>query len=196
MWRFVSSGDSGGNPLLETTNGFVGRQYWQYDPTGGTPEEREEVERLRATFTANRFKKRDSDDAFIRLRAHQRILKARIEVPKGLLSEGAPVSRETLEQHLTAAVKFYECLQEEDGHWPGDYGGPMFLLPGLVITAYVTKMLDTVFPAEAKIEVLRYLRNHQNEDGGFGLHIEGHSTMFGTSLKSLCRPSSVQTCVD
>ena len=30
--------------------------------------------------------------------------------------------------------------------------------------------------------MLRYLKNHQNPDGGIGLHIEGHSTMFGTSL--------------
>jgi cycloartenol synthase len=29
----------------------------------------------------------------------------------------------------------------------------------------------------------RYLVNHQNADGGFGLHIEGHSTMFGTALR-------------
>ncbi|XP_070673805.1 cycloartenol synthase-like isoform X2 [Malus domestica] len=28
----------------------------------------------------------------------------------------------------------------------------------------------------------RYLSNHQNEDGGWGLHIEGPSTMFGTAL--------------
>lgn len=30
--------------------------------------------------------------------------------------------------------------------------------------------------------MIRYLRNHQNADGGWGLHIEGDSTMFGTSL--------------
>ena len=30
--------------------------------------------------------------------------------------------------------------------------------------------------------MVRYLRNHQNEDGGYGLHIEGSSTMFGTAL--------------
>jgi hypothetical protein len=30
--------------------------------------------------------------------------------------------------------------------------------------------------------MVRYLRNHQNEDGGYGLHIEGPSTMFGTVL--------------
>ncbi|KAJ7523585.1 hypothetical protein O6H91_18G055400 [Diphasiastrum complanatum] len=31
----------------------------------------------------------------------------------------------------------------------------------------------------------RYLYNHQNKDGGWGLHIEGHSTMFGTILTYL-----------
>lgn len=28
--------------------------------------------------------------------------------------------------------------------------------------------------------MVRYLNNHSNPDGGFGLHIEGPSTMFGT----------------
>ena len=30
-------------------------------------------------------------------------------------------------------VQFYEMLQCEDGHWAGDYGGPHFLAPGMVI---------------------------------------------------------------
>lgn len=58
----------------------------------------------------------------------------------------------------------------------------MFLLPGLLIGCYVTGSLDMIFGPEHKREILRYLRNHQNEDGGFGLHIEGSSTMFGTGL--------------
>lgn len=29
-------------------------------------------------------------------------------------------------------MKFYSGLQAEDGHWAGDYGGPLFLLPGEV----------------------------------------------------------------
>ena len=33
-----------------------------------------------------------------------------------------------------------------------------------------------------RAEMARYLRNHQNADGGYGLHIEGSSTMFGTAL--------------
>jgi len=28
------------------------------------------------------------------------------------------------------AMIFYSQLQAEDGHWAGDYGGPLFLLPG------------------------------------------------------------------
>lgn len=44
-------------------------------------------------------------------------------------------------------------------------------------------VLDTVFSNHAKHEVVRYLSNMQNTDGGFGLHIEGHSTMFGTVLR-------------
>ena len=90
-------------------------------------------------------------------------------------------------QAIREGVSFYEQLQQEDGHWPGDYGGPMFLMPGLVITCYITGVLDTVLSAAHKAEMLRYLRNHQNADGGYGLHIEGASTMFGTALRwDLC----------
>ncbi|EMD38881.1 hypothetical protein CERSUDRAFT_112601 [Gelatoporia subvermispora B] len=74
---------------------------------------------------------------------------------------------------------FYKRLQAEDGHWPGEYGGPMFLLPGLVIGSYVTGM---GFTLPERLEMIRYLLNHANEDGGWGIHIEGHSTVFGTAL--------------
>ncbi|KAF9618159.1 hypothetical protein IFM89_000562 [Coptis chinensis] len=73
-------------------------------------------------------------------------------------------------------------LQAHDGHWPGDYGGPMFLMPGLVIMLYVTGALNAVFSSQHLREIRRYLYNHQNKDGGWGLHIEGGSTMFGTAL--------------
>jgi cycloartenol synthase len=59
----------------------------------------------------------------------------------------------------------------------------MFLMPGLLITLYTTGVLETVLSPQHRAEHIRYLRNHQNEDGGFGLHIEGTSTMFGTALR-------------
>jgi hypothetical protein len=98
--------------------------------------------------------------------------------PPGQISSAA-----TVEGHLKAGLAFHSSLQAEDGHFPGDYGGPMFLMPGLVIACYVTGVLDIVLSPEHKQEMTRYLRNHQNEDGGYGLHIEGHSTMFGTGLR-------------
>ena len=183
MWQFVSQGSSHGNPFLETTNDFVGRQYWEFDPSAGTPAEHAEVDRLRRAFAASRHEKRDSDDAFIKFQARERIGQAEIVVPSEPLSENAAVAKPRMEKHIKAGVQYYQCLQEKDGHWPGDYGGPMFLLPGLVIAAYITKTSDLLFPPEAKKEIIRYLKNRQNEDGGFGLHIEGPSCMFGTSLK-------------
>ncbi len=62
---------------------------------------------------------------------------------------------------------FYKHLQAEDGHWPGEYGGPMFLLPGLVIGSYVTGM---PFKDEEKREMIRYLLNRADPvDGGWGM---------------------------
>ena len=31
------------------------------------------------------------------------------------------------------ATHFYSMLQAEDGHWGSDYGGPHFLMPGVII---------------------------------------------------------------
>lgn len=80
------------------------------------------------------------------------------------------------------ALTFYQMLQCSDGHWAGDYGGPMFLMPGLICVLYITKLLGTIFP-KYKIEaIVIYLKNHQQIDGGWGTHIECASTMFGTVL--------------
>uniref|UniRef100_A0A8B9LY05 Terpene cyclase/mutase family member n=1 Tax=Astyanax mexicanus TaxID=7994 RepID=A0A8B9LY05_ASTMX len=76
-------------------------------------------------------------------------------------------------------MEFYEHLQAEDGHWAGDYGGPLFLLPGLLITCHVA---DIPLPEAWKKEMVRYLRSVQLADGGWGLHIEDKSTVFGTAL--------------
>ncbi|GAV02159.1 hypothetical protein RvY_12758 [Ramazzottius varieornatus] len=76
-------------------------------------------------------------------------------------------------------MDFYAKLQAEDGHWAGDYGGPLFLLPGLVIVCYIT---NTSFSNAQKLEIIRYLRSVQCPGGGWGLHIEGPPTVFGCAL--------------
>ncbi|KZV93324.1 terpenoid cyclases/Protein prenyltransferase, partial [Exidia glandulosa HHB12029] len=56
----------------------------------------------------------------------------------------------------------------------------MFLLPGLVIGSYVTGM---PIAEEVRVEIIRYLCNlAHKDDGGWGLHIEGPSTVLGTAL--------------
>ena len=183
MWRFAPSSDSDGHPLLRSLNNHVGRQVWVYDPDGGTPEERERVEQARAKFKANRFSNKDSGDELLRIAAANKRRSGPFPVAKESFIDGSGSSDEKIViDALRNGISFYESLQCDDGHWPGDYGGPMFLLPGMVIACYTTGVLDTVFSPAHKKEVIRYLANHQNEDGGYGLHIEGTSTMFGTAL--------------
>ena len=43
----------GKGPYLFSTNNFVGRQIWEYEPGAGTPEERGEVENARELFSKN-----------------------------------------------------------------------------------------------------------------------------------------------
>lgn len=74
---------------------------------------------------------------------------------------------------------FFQQLQLPDGHWGCDYGGPSFLLPGLVFAMYIT---GYEIPAEWRIEMTRYLAHHVNEDGGWGLHLEDTTTVFATTL--------------
>lgn len=56
----------------------------------------------------------------------------------------------------------------------------MFLLPGMVCAWYVTQ---TPIPKPVAIEMKRYLFARQSSnDGGWGLHIEGESTAYGTTM--------------
>uniref|UniRef100_A0AAY5KT09 Terpene cyclase/mutase family member n=1 Tax=Esox lucius TaxID=8010 RepID=A0AAY5KT09_ESOLU len=90
----------------------------------------------------------------------------------------SPLAQNALESALKG-MEFYSHLQAEDGHWAGDYGGPLFLLPGLLITCHVAQI---PLPEAWKKEMVRYLRSVQLADGGWGLHIEDKSTVFGTAL--------------
>ncbi|XP_067118119.1 lanosterol synthase isoform X3 [Osmerus mordax] len=88
-------------------------------------------------------------------------------------------SAQTVMGAALKGMEFYSHLQAEDGHWAGDYGGPLFLLPGLLIACHVAQI---PLPEAWKKEMVRYLRSVQLPDGGWGLHIEDKSTVFGTAL--------------
>lgn len=179
MWKLKVA--EGGNPWLRSLNNHVGRQVWEFDPNLGTPEELLEVEKAREDYRNLRFEKKHSSDLLMRLQ-FARENPCNMVIPQVKLEDTEDVTEEAVTTTLRRAIGFHSTIQAHDGHWPGDYGGPMFLMPGLVITLYITGALNTVLSSEHRQEMCRYLYNHQNEDGGWGLHIEGPSTMFGTAL--------------
>ncbi|KAI4352998.1 hypothetical protein L6164_007197 [Bauhinia variegata] len=178
MWKLKTAEGGAG---LVSVNNFIGRQHWEFDPNAGTPEQRAEVERIRHHFTKNRFQVKQSADLLMRLQLTR-------ENPCGPLppavkvGETEEVTAEALITTIRRAVSFYSSIQAHDGHWPAESAGPLFFLQPLVMALQITGSLNAVLGPEHQKEIKRYLYNHQNEDGGWGFHIEGHSTMFGTAL--------------
>ncbi|XP_075666582.1 beta-amyrin synthase-like isoform X2 [Castanea sativa] len=184
MWK-LKIGEGKNDPYLFSTNNFAGRQTWEFDPEAGTPEERAEVEEARQNFHKNRRQFPACGDLLWRMQFlreknfKQTILPVKIEDGEEITYEKATIT-------LRRAVHFYTALQSCDGHWPAENAGPLFFLPPFVLCFYITGHLNTVFPAEYKKEILRYIYNHQNEDGGWGFYIGGHSIMFCTILSYIC----------
>ncbi|KAF8413572.1 hypothetical protein HHK36_001563 [Tetracentron sinense] len=179
MWKLKIA--EGHGPWLFSTNNFVGRQFWEYDPDPGTPEERAQVEKAREEYTRNRIQVKPCGDVLMRLQLIKEN-KIDLSIPPVKLGETEKVTYEAVIHTLRKAVRLNAAIQASDGHWPAEITGPLFFVGPLVMVLYVTGTLNTVLSSEHKKEMLRYIYNHQNEDGGWGLHIEGHSTMIGTAL--------------
>uniref|UniRef100_A0A674J2A3 Terpene cyclase/mutase family member n=1 Tax=Terrapene triunguis TaxID=2587831 RepID=A0A674J2A3_9SAUR len=69
----------------------------------------------------------------------------------------------TAQEAALNGMKFYSGLQAEDGHWAGDFGGPLFLLPVLVDCTSARPCLTSLLSV-------------------CGRHVEDKSTVFGTAL--------------
>ncbi|KAI5114946.1 hypothetical protein M0805_009410, partial [Coniferiporia weirii] len=118
----------------------------------------------------------ESDEA-CQARPQTTMDKSMLGLPTGI--PALPPAKTALEAARNG-YSFLRHIQAPDGHWPCEYDGPMFLTPGLVIGSYVTGM---EIKREERLELTRYLfRKANKEDGGWGLHTEGHSTVFGTAL--------------
>ncbi|MBA0778650.1 hypothetical protein Gotri_006497, partial [Gossypium trilobum] len=184
MWR-LKIGEGGNDPYLQSTNNFLGRQTWEFDPNAGTDEERAEVEEARLNFYNNRFNVQPSSDLLWRLQfLKEKKMKQTIPQPK--IEDGEEVTHEATTAAVNKSVHLFSALQSIHGHWPAENSGPMFFSAPLVMSLYITGHLNTIFSSEHRKEILRYIYCHQNEDGGWGLYIGGHSTMFCTALNYIC----------
>ncbi|RXH67287.1 hypothetical protein DVH24_027407, partial [Malus domestica] len=179
--RAETVGGEGGGQRLKSVNSHLVRQVWEFHPETGTPGELQQIEDARKAFWNHRFERRHSSDLLMRIQFAKESPCA-TNLPQLKVKDQEEVTEEAVTTTLQRAVSFYSTIQAHDGHWAGDYGGSMFLLPGLIITLSSTGALNAVLLKEHQCEMCRYLYNHQNEDGGWGLHIEGPSTMFGTAL--------------
>ncbi|CAI9096989.1 OLC1v1033268C1 [Oldenlandia corymbosa var. corymbosa] len=72
-----------------------------------------------------------------------------------LTKEDRDVTKDVVTESLKRGLNYYSQLQAADGHWPCDMLGPLFIGPTM------------------------------NEDGGWGLNVEGHSTMFSSVMNYL-----------
>ncbi|KAK4342376.1 hypothetical protein RND71_038192 [Anisodus tanguticus] len=177
MWKLKIA--EGEGPLLTSTNNYIGRQHWEYDEEAGTPQERTLVDKMRQNFTKNRFLQKQSADLLMRMQLRKD--NGCGPIPGGVkLEESENVTEEAVKTTLKRGISYCSTIQAHDGHWPAESAGPLFFLPPLVMALYVTGDLNAVLSPAHQMEIKRYTYNHQNDDGGWGFHIEGHSTMFGT----------------
>ncbi|XP_054794598.1 beta-amyrin synthase-like isoform X1 [Prosopis cineraria] len=184
MWR-LKIGERGNNPYIFSTNNFVGRQTWEFHAEDGSQEERDEVEAARQHFSSNRSRFRACGDRLWRFQ-FLREKSFKQTIPSVKIKDEEEITCDKIKNTVKRATHYLCALQASDGHWPAQIAGPLFYLQPLVFVIYITGQLHNVFPKEYQKEILRYLYNHQNEDGGWGLHIEGHSTMFCTVLNYIC----------
>ncbi|EOA23534.1 hypothetical protein CARUB_v10016727mg [Capsella rubella] len=185
MWRLKIGAKAAGDPYLSTTNNYVGKQVWEFDPEAGSPEELAEVEHARKNFSANRSQYKASADLLWRMQ-FLREKNFEQKIPRVIIENAEKITYEDANTALKRGIHYMAALQSDDGHWPAENAGCMFFNAPFVICLYITGHLDKIFSLEHRKEMLRYLYIHQNEDGGWGIDVESHSFMFCTVINYIC----------
>ncbi|HEX4448428.1 MAG TPA: terpene cyclase/mutase family protein, partial [Polyangiaceae bacterium] len=96
-------------------------------------------------------------------------------------SVGAPEIdlRARAQASIDGALENLARLQDDDGGWPGDYGGPMFLLPMYLALCHAAGEV----PTARREGMIAYFTSVQRPDGSVGLHAEDRrGSMFCTAL--------------
>ena len=162
-----------------------GRHIWAFKPDSTALDQhlhnvealsQADIDQFKADFSFDKAENPNSGDQVFRASALQK----QYADYKGPLPQTSSSKADTIAKAVVKGINYYASLQSEDGHWPGDYGGPLFLLPGVLIASYIS---STPFPQAHQEMMKLYIFNHQNKDAGWGMHIEGESTMFGTVMQ-------------
>ncbi len=162
-----------------------GRQIWAFKPSSTAIDEHlqnvdtltaEDIVQFAEDFKFDAVLNPNSGDQVFRYTA----INAKFQAFSASIPQAKAATQQKVIDAVVKGMHYFSALQTEEGHWPGDYAGPLFLLPGLLIAAY---MSATPFPKAHQEMMKLYLFNHQNQDAGWGMHIEGESTMFGTVMQ-------------
>ncbi|XP_028094856.1 dammarenediol II synthase-like isoform X1 [Camellia sinensis] len=184
MWKLKVA--EGHGPYLFSTNKYIGRQIWEFEPNAGSPEERAAVEEAREEYKKkskqDRARALPCSDLLMRMQLKKENNNIDLSIPPVRVGEKEEVTYEAATIALRKAIRLNRAIQARDGHWPAENAGPMFFTPPLIIILYISGEINTILTWEHKKELVRYLYLHQNDDGGWGFYIEGHSTMIGSAL--------------
>ncbi|KAF7148107.1 hypothetical protein RHSIM_Rhsim03G0094600 [Rhododendron simsii] len=133
MWKLKIS--EGKGPYLFSTNNYVGRQIWEFDPDAGTPEEREAVEQARQEYKDNSKKDRTRAppcaDLLMRMQLKKENKNIDLSIAPVRLGETEEVKHEAVTTALRKAIQLNRAIQSSDGHWPAENTGVMFFTPPL-----------------------------------------------------------------
>ncbi|KAK6890100.1 Lanosterol synthase [Candida tropicalis] len=95
-----------------------------------------------------------------------------------------PSDIKTPGQAASKGADFLSLLQLDNGIFPCQYKGPMFMTIGYIVANYFSK---TEIPEPYRHEMIRYIVNTAHPvDGGWGLHSIDKSTCFGTTMNYVC----------
>ena len=87
-----------------------------------------------------------------------------------------------VERTMRRALENLARLQDDDGSWPGEYGGPMFLLPMYIALCRATGKIEEMGEVR-RARIVAHFFAVQNEDGSIGLHAEDRrGSMFTSAL--------------
>ncbi|KAF7147238.1 hypothetical protein RHSIM_Rhsim03G0095200 [Rhododendron simsii] len=128
MWKLKIA--EGKGPYLFSTNNYVGRQIWEFDPDAGTLEEREAVEQARQEYKDNFKKDRTRAlpcaDLLMRMQLKKENKNIDLSIPVVRLGETEEVKYEAVTTALKKAIRLNRAIQSSDGHWPAENAADYF----------------------------------------------------------------------